>query len=533
MRKLFCFVCTLILFLTFSVGVSAQDWTKYSGNPLAIFTNQNELRFQPSVIYTDGLFSLWHSYYNGSAFGIARTQSVNGVDWDSSTPIAFTNRDSSIHSIHDPTVIWDISKYVMWFVATYNGGSNYRFYRAESLDGNLWTLNPTNPVLVPQESWEARAISSPYVYKHDNKYYLFYSGWGPVNWNIGLASSSDGISWARCDNNPRIMTADGPSVVKVDNQFKMYFHGDIEPAVLETISNDALGCEMKWVGRDRIITSTEWYENGLIISPSVVFASGKYYLYYSGLGTDGLWRINLATKDLTVPRTEKYVILPGFLGSWNKNAIVYNQPSVPSEWVANPIAKEYTGLKNTLNNLNLEENKDYYFFYYDWRKKISDIVVDLNNFIDGKVKAENINVNLVGHSLGGLVARIYSQEHPEDEIKKVITVASPHKGVVQAYKPLAGGELDKSNPQEWLMQKLILQLNRQGLQTDKQVLQTKLPILADMLPTEPFLFRNGTPVALVSMQYKNTYLPSYNQNLESILPILSVLNGNKGQSPSG
>ncbi len=94
---------------------------------------------------------------------------------------------------------------------------------------------------------------------------------------------------------------------------------------------------------------------------------------------------------------------------------------------------------------------------YDYQGDVTKISADLGNYVnelsqkyltdggDGKV-------DLVGFSLGGLVARQYLNTHPTDhKIRKVITIASPHEGayILSAERwfdliPFAGDYLKKA-----------------------------------------------------------------------------------------
>ncbi len=52
--------------------------------------------------------------------------------------------------------------------------------------------------------------------------------------------------------------------------------------------------------------------------------------------------------------------------------------------------------------------------------------------VKGIYEKSGRRVDLVGHSLGGLVSRSLAQKHPE-YVRKVITLGSPHKGTYVAY----------------------------------------------------------------------------------------------------
>jgi triacylglycerol lipase len=70
-------------------------------------------------------------------------------------------------------------------------------------------------------------------------------------------------------------------------------------------------------------------------------------------------------------------------------------------------------------------------------------IVEIAEEIEGLILKENKNnLYLIGHSKGGLVARYLIYKYPEIEkiTKKVITIASPHKGTVFGLVPIKGLE---------------------------------------------------------------------------------------------
>ena len=73
-------------------------------------------------------------------------------------------------------------------------------------------------------------------------------------------------------------------------------------------------------------------------------------------------------------------------------------------------------LKPKLENL-LEENKDFFVWNYDWRKSIADIKNDFDSYINNKNLSDNDDIYLVGHSLGGVVARLWAQDNKNDNRK--------------------------------------------------------------------------------------------------------------------
>ncbi len=97
-------------------------------------------------------------------------------------------------------IIKDGGLYKMWYSG--HNGSNYQIGYATSNDGVLWEKYSGNPVLTAGSSgrFDEDNVMSPWVIKDGSTYKMWYSGsqTGPV-WRIGYATSSDGISWTKFD----------------------------------------------------------------------------------------------------------------------------------------------------------------------------------------------------------------------------------------------------------------------------------------------------------------------------------------------
>jgi hypothetical protein len=230
------------------------------------------------------------------------------------------------------------------------------------------------------------------------------------------------------------------------------------------------------------------------------------------------------------------IFLPGLFASWNKKALVYGQPVRRDEWKINPIVREYDGIIKTLKNIGYRENENLFIFCYDWRKSIMGIADDLKTFIDEKVVLKNpsTHINLIGHSLGGLVGRIYLQKYLPNKINTLITVGTPHKGAAQAYRAIEGGELDRSDYLFWLGQKIIVEVCKNGKETDREIIHDRMPVVRDLLPTYPFLINeDGREIPLEKMQVKNSTLLGLNNNVDQVLPYLKTIAGKKGKTVWG
>lgn len=219
----------------------------------------------------------------------------------------------------------------------------------------------------------------------------------------------------------------------------------------------------------------------------------------------------------------KVIILPGLGGSWNSEAMIYNLSVLPKDWEMTPFVHDYENLQKAFIENGYREGVDLFTWNYDWRKPVVKIQKDLNDFITQKITGTDRFV-LVGHSLGGLVARDWAQYHSSDSrLQKVITLGSPHAGVVNAYEAWAGGKVidyEKISLQS-LMTNLLFQTWRTRYSSDVETVREIMPVLKDISPTFNFAEKNNSLIPLSSMSYKNDYILDRNEGVESIFPVLS------------
>lgn len=105
---------------------------------------------------------------------------------------------------------------------------------------------------------------------------------------------------------------------------------------------------------------------------------------------------------------------------------------------------------------NLTQREDepvpVYPFSYDWRRPLGAIEASLAEFVDEVIDRTKLlrhyfkddyaaapKVNLVGHSMGGLIIAGYMERFGADKIDKVATLASPFRGSFEAMVKMATG----------------------------------------------------------------------------------------------
>jgi len=196
------------------------------------------------------------------------------------------------------------------------------------------------------------------------------------------------------------------------------------------------------------------------------------------------------------------VFLPGLGGSFNFKEMFLGV-SDPDGWRMTPGANVYKNIQKAF-----EGSSDFFVFYYDWRKPVLENAQKLNDYIQNTVKPWNNKVDLIGHSLGGLVARTCVQKTANNcYVDKLITVGSPHYGAVDAYPALEGGEIWRSGPIK-LGYELLVHYFQQPGETRRETIERIAPVLKDLLPTFDYLEKNGVNLSPEDLSFKNTLLPS-------------------------
>jgi len=139
------------------------------------------------------------------------------------------------------------------------------------------------------------------------------------------------------------------------------------------------------------------------------------------------------------PARNPVIIVPGFFGSWD----------VGGKLALDPILHTYDNLWEALKLAGYEQDKTLFAFPYNWRQsnatssqllkqKIADVKAVCNS-----AKPDGYNcdkVDLVTHSMGGLVARAYIEsDNYQNDVDQLVFLATPQQGAPMAYLAWEGG----------------------------------------------------------------------------------------------
>lgn len=134
-----------------------------------------------------------------------------------------------------PEVLYTGTQYMMWYSGV--SGTTFQIGYATSYNGLTWEKSSENPVLPVGEPgrWDEKKVWAPAVVYNGSTWEMWYTGYSDVTGSqIGYATSEDGINWVKYWGNP-VFT----------------------PGIFD-----------------------EWESSG-VTSPYVIFENGVYHMWYS------------------------------------------------------------------------------------------------------------------------------------------------------------------------------------------------------------------------------------------------------------
>ncbi len=136
-------------------------------------------------------------------------------------------------------------------------------------------------------------------------------------------------------------------------------------------------------------------------------------------------------KEYPAAGPDPVIIIPGIMGSWE----------VDGKWKIDPIFHTYDNLRDEFLANGYEDGEDdeeggnLFTFPYEWRDSNVDNAILLQKKIeDVKDATGRSKVDIVAHSMGGLLAREYIESDDyDDDVDQLITVGTPQLGAPKDY----------------------------------------------------------------------------------------------------
>jgi len=267
-----------------------------------------------------------------------------------------------------PRVLFDGKIFRMWYVGGRSGTTGIGY--ANSTDGITWRKY-SDPVLLPGPPgvWDSSQVGLGSVIWNGTLFLMWYSGSSPVtyvNGAVGLAMSSNGISWIKYSGNPVLKPSAmdqryiaSPFVIRLVQTYNMWYTGksasDPQSSqisrILYATSFDGITWN-KWPSPVLAPASTNTWDSGSIFSPAVLYDGINFGMWYSGLNQS---YINPGLGFATAPDGATWtkssanpILRPGSPGSWDSGGV--EQPSIVT---VNGYMLYYDGFSNGVSGIGL------------------------------------------------------------------------------------------------------------------------------------------------------------------------------------
>ncbi len=250
------------------------------------------------------------------------------------------------------------------------------------------------------------------------------------------------------------------------------------------------------------------------------------------------------------------IIVPGIFGSWSTEMFCNDEDAVgdmefnlkmakglghvknfiiPTQWTVDPIKGIYNTLHESLTQSGLRPT----FFGYDWRDNIQYIAIGNPNNPDSpslvdiidqvKVQYGVSQVDIVAHSMGGLVVREYIQNHYRGDIRKFAMIGTPNQGSLDVYRIWEAGHFSNigGTVDVWIKE-IVLENMKEGCENsfmnDAKFVRKWLPSVKQLMPTfDYFSYPTGVTEdeyyleEVEDMCYYNDYLINLNNDIDTLI----------------
>ncbi|MDA3815482.1 MAG: hypothetical protein PF549_03890 [Patescibacteria group bacterium] len=256
---------------------------------------------------------------------------------------------------------------------------------------------------------------------------------------------------------------------------------------------------------------------GKATGPFLVQKSYDYYLEHKNESIlddefgakiigENLYYQGFKRKDLIA---DPLIIIPGITGSACPTKI-----DLMGEIELDPILHTYDDLRESLTANGYEKKINLFEFPYEWRNSNMISAQKLQEGIR-EIQEETLmsRVDLVAHSMGGLVARKYIQSDQfERNVDQLVTLGTPHRGSPEAYLQWEAGE-GFFGPKGFLAKHHFrMEAVHNGYLSLFKYIRDEVPSISELLPDYDYLEENGEMRVYPENYPQNSFLEDLNQN---------------------
>ncbi|MDA3840778.1 MAG: hypothetical protein PF572_06880 [Patescibacteria group bacterium] len=254
--------------------------------------------------------------------------------------------------------------------------------------------------------------------------------------------------------------------------------------------------------------------------------TGPYYIHtYSGEDNlegkgnkigDGIIYDPWLGKDPNKIR-EPIILVPGIGASINLDVMVGGL--LTDNWTM--FDHTYDGIIEAFESMGYEMDKDLFICNYDWRQKNASSSVDyLEPLIKKAITLNNTSkVNIVAHSMGGLVARSYIQSDEYDnDVDNLFMIGTPNHGSSDIYSVWEGGYVPDNWDNKTLMRGYLKYLTlKYPTSSNYESIHEYVPSVKELMPIYNYTYPVGELERILDfseMKERNDFLLELNKGID-------------------
>jgi predicted GH43/DUF377 family glycosyl hydrolase len=280
---------------TLPTGVnSPAHWPQLTLDPAPVLLRDSASDvLNPSVLAWNGQLWNFYSEYDGHTWHTALAQSADGIAWKKLGRIVSPDPNTweGSYIAANGSAAYEGGRWLYWYVA----GPETRPHigLATGTDPSKLQKSP-RPVLSPgpRGSFDELAVADPYVIRIGAYWYMYYLGEDRARrQQIGLARSTDGVTWYKLRSNPVLAIGEPggmddrglgePAVWQLSDWYWMLFTGR------DATENRTLGIArskdgVHWERSPEIIHGSETWDSKVLCDPTVVVDRDRMRVWFGG-----------------------------------------------------------------------------------------------------------------------------------------------------------------------------------------------------------------------------------------------------------
>jgi predicted GH43/DUF377 family glycosyl hydrolase len=248
----------------------------------------------PSVVRRGDRYFNFYSGFDGRTWHTGLATSGDGASWSklgkvlSPDPASWEGDD---YIAANGSALHADNAFLYW----YQGGRLPRIGLARSSDGRSFR-KLDSPVLEPgpRGSWDERGVADPYVIRIDDTFYMYYLGQDRARrQRLGLARSSDGVTWAKLRSNPVLELGQAgtfdeaglgePAVWRSHGRYWMLYTGRDRKehrSIGLALSTD--GVRWRRYSEAPVFSGDRAWNSKVVCDPTVMEETGRIVVWYGG-----------------------------------------------------------------------------------------------------------------------------------------------------------------------------------------------------------------------------------------------------------